>query len=69
MRRMHCAARTLPMQGEVLMDSKPTYWGMSSSIDLYECELGFMQNAEAIKDFVRQLCERIQMRRYGETRA
>jgi S-adenosylmethionine decarboxylase len=26
-----------------------------------------MQDAEAIKDFVRQLCDRIKMRRYGET--
>jgi S-adenosylmethionine decarboxylase len=26
-----------------------------------------MQNADVIKDFVRQLCERINMRRYGET--
>ncbi len=49
------------------MGSKPTYWGLSSSIDLYECDLGLMQNADAIKDFVRQLCERIKMRRYGET--
>lgn len=49
------------------MDSIPTYWGLSSSIDLYECDLGLMQNADVIKDFVRQLCERINMRRYGET--
>ncbi len=49
------------------MGSKPTFWGLSSSIDLYECDLGLMQNADAIKDFVRQLCERIKMRRYGET--
>ncbi len=49
------------------MDSGPTYWGLSSSIDLYECDLSLMQNADAIKDFVRQLCERIKMRRYGET--
>ena len=49
------------------MDSKPAYWGLSSSIDLYGCDLALMQNADAIRDFVGQLCERIKMRRYGET--
>lgn len=48
-------------------ETKTTYWGMSSSIDLYDCDLRLMQDAEAIKDFVRQLCDRIKMRRYGET--
>lgn len=43
------------------------YWGLSSCIDLYECDLGNMQDAEGIKDFVRRLCEKIGMRRYGET--
>ena len=43
------------------------YWGVSSCIDLYECDLALMQNAEAIREFVKILCERIKMRRYGET--
>ena len=43
------------------------YWGVSSSIDLYDCDLSLMQNAEAIREFVRILCDRIKMRRYGET--
>ncbi len=49
------------------MNARPTYWGLSSCIDLYECDLKLMQDAEAIKRFVRELCERIKMRRYGET--
>jgi S-adenosylmethionine decarboxylase len=49
------------------MSSSTEYWGISSSIDLYECDLGLMQNAEAIREFVRILCDRIKMRRYGET--
>lgn len=49
------------------MDSNPAYWGLSSSIDLYECDLRLMQDAEGIKEFVHQLCDRIKMRRYGET--
>jgi len=49
------------------MDSNSSHWGLSSCIDLYDCDLNMMQDAEAIKDFVRQLCDRIGMRRYGET--
>ncbi len=49
------------------MESKMEYWGLSSCIDLYECDLSLMQDAEAIKDFVRRLCEKIGMRRFGET--
>lgn len=43
------------------------YWGVSTCIDLYDCDLALMQNAEAIREFVVQLCDRIKMRRYGET--
>src|SRR6266542_4219488 len=49
------------------MSDSSKYWGISSSIDLYECDLALMQNAEAIREFVKILCERIKMRRYGET--
>ena len=49
------------------MSSLTEYWGISSSIDLYECDLALMQNADAIREFVKTLCDRIQMRRYGET--
>ena len=45
----------------------PNDWGMSSCIDLYECDLTLMQNADAIREYVKVLCERIKMRRYGET--
>jgi len=49
------------------MSGSNEYWGISSSIDLYECDLARMQDAEAIREFVRVLCDRIKMRRYGET--
>ena len=49
------------------MNPKPTYWGLSSCIDLYECDLKLMQDAGVIKQFVHELCDKIQMRRYGET--
>jgi S-adenosylmethionine/arginine decarboxylase-like enzyme len=55
------------MKGKKLMSDSTEYWGISSSIDLYECDLGLMQDAEAIREFVATLCDRIKMRRYGET--
>ncbi len=49
------------------MSESSEYWGISSSIDLYDCDLALMQNAEAIREFVHILCDRIKMKRYGET--
>src|SRR5512139_409044 len=49
------------------MSDSTEYWGISSSIDLYECDLRLMRDADAIRAFVRILCDRIKMRRYGET--
>ncbi len=43
------------------------YWGVSTCINLYECDLALMQNADSIRKFVVELCDRIKMRRYGET--
>src|SRR4029450_4068830 len=49
------------------MSGETDYWGISSSIDLYECDLALMQDADAIRECVKILCDRIKMRRYGET--
>lgn len=49
------------------MSDSTEYWGISSSIDLYECDLALMQDADAIREFVVSLCDRIRMKRYGET--
>ena len=48
-------------------ENETEYWGMSSCIDLYECDLSLMQDEDAIREFVKILCERINMRRYGDT--
>ena len=50
-----------------IMESEVEYWGISSCINLYDCDLTLMQNADAIRKFVVLLCDLIQMRRYGET--
>jgi S-adenosylmethionine/arginine decarboxylase-like enzyme len=48
-------------------ESEVEYWGVSTCINLYDCDLPLMQNADAIREFTVQLCDRIKMRRYGET--
>lgn len=48
-------------------ETETEYWGVSSAIDLYDCDLSLMQDADAIREFVVLLCDRIKMRRYGET--
>lgn len=49
------------------MQLQTSSWGVSSCIDLYDCDLGLMQDETAIKQFVRELCDLIKMRRFGET--
>jgi len=49
------------------VESEVEYWGVSSCINLYDCDLSLMQNADAIREFAVLLCDRIKMRRYGET--
>ena len=43
-------------------------WGILSCIDLYNCDPKSIRDAEKIKQFVVELCDRIDMKRYGETR-
>jgi S-adenosylmethionine decarboxylase len=41
-------------------------WGLLSSIDLHECDADTIRDADAIKRFVVELCERIDMKRFGD---
>lgn len=41
-------------------------WGLVSSIDLHGCDATTIRDAEAIRRFVYELCERIGMKRFGE---
>jgi S-adenosylmethionine/arginine decarboxylase-like enzyme len=41
-------------------------WGLLTSIDLHGCNAATIRDAEAIKHFVVELCERIGMKRFGE---
>ena len=42
-------------------------WGISSSIDIYECEPETIRSAEKIRQFVIELCDLIEMKRYMDT--
>jgi len=42
-------------------------WGIASSIDIYECDPVLIRSEDYIRQFVRDLCELIEMKRFGET--
>ncbi len=41
-------------------------WGLLTSVDIYNCNAEKIRDAEEIKDFVRKLCKKIDMKRYGD---
>lgn len=41
-------------------------WGLACSFDLYDCDPVTIRSAEAIRRFVYELCELIEMKRFGE---
>ena len=42
-------------------------WGVAASIDIYECDPAKIRDAEVIRRFVIELCDLIDMKRFGET--
>lgn len=46
---------------------KPQVWGMASSFDIYNCNPSTIRDSDMIKQFVRELCDLIEMKRFGET--
>ena len=43
------------------------FWGISSAIDIYDCDPGLIRSEEAIRRFVKELCALIQMKRFQDT--
>ena len=41
-------------------------WGLLTSIDLHACDGATIRSADEIRRFVVELCERIQMKRFGD---
>ena len=46
---------------------KQALWGLASSIDIYNCDPDLIRDADAIRRFVVELCDLIEMKRFGET--
>jgi S-adenosylmethionine/arginine decarboxylase-like enzyme len=42
-------------------------WGIASAIDIYDCDPDTIRDDNAIRRFVAELCEFIEMKRFGET--
>ena len=43
-------------------------WGLSTSVDLYKCNPEIIRDTKAIKIYVDELCELIEMKQFGETK-
>lgn len=56
-------------ESTALIEQKETVipWGVSSSIDIYDCDSDTIRNAGKIRQFVAELCELIEMKRFGDT--
>ncbi|MFH1427697.1 MAG: S-adenosylmethionine decarboxylase [Patescibacteria group bacterium] len=46
---------------------KENPWGMSTSIDLKDCNPEIIRDANKIREFVNELCKLIDMKKFGET--
>lgn len=42
-------------------------WGLLTSVDLHHCNPEYIRNSGRIKRYVKELCELIEMKRFGET--
>lgn len=46
---------------------RESVWGIASSFDIYNCNPDTIRDAEKIRQFVMELCDLIEMKRFGET--
>lgn len=47
---------------------KQSAWGIASSFDIYNCDPEVIRSSEKIQQFVIELCDLIEMKRFGETK-
>lgn len=65
---MNLVQETIPTKKETPKKAKvQNVWGIASSIDIYECNPQTIRDAAKIKQFVKELCELIKMKRFGDT--
>lgn len=58
------AAKGLGVMNEAIAKNA---WGIASAIDIYNCNPDTIRDAEAIRRFVVELCDLIEMKRFGDT--
>jgi len=46
---------------------KSDAWGLACSFDIYNCDPDTIRSADKIRQFVAELCDLIQMKRFGDT--
>lgn len=51
----------------VRIDGAEDVWGIASSIDIYDCNPETIRDEREIRRFVVELCDLIEMKRFGET--
>lgn len=61
--------KDMSMNGQAVMETAcaQRVWGIASSIDIYNCDENLIRSADVIKRFVAELCDLIEMRRFGQT--
>ncbi|MBN1855045.1 MAG: S-adenosylmethionine decarboxylase, partial [Pirellulales bacterium] len=59
----------LKIFGEEVLEqaTEEEVWGVASAIDIYDCDADLIRDADAIRRFVTELCDLIEMKRFGET--
>ena len=58
--------RVVSMTATPSMRERPAPWGWLTSLDLYDCNPEIIQDSDQIRRYVRQLCDLIEMRRFGD---
>ena len=54
-------------QAIINQEVKQSAWGIASSFDIYNCDPDTIRSSERIQQFVVELCDLIEMKRFGET--
>jgi S-adenosylmethionine/arginine decarboxylase-like enzyme len=53
--------------GHILATEVQPLWGIASAIDIYDCDPDKIRSDKTIRRFVVELCDLIEMKRFGET--
>jgi S-adenosylmethionine/arginine decarboxylase-like enzyme len=64
---MPATLQTTPAEGIVAEAIARDVWGIASSIDIYDCDPTLIRDADVIRQFVVDLCDLIDMKRYKDT--